>query len=251
MSIISRVLAVCILGISTQASAESYFDFSASTPKGSWALREITTTDHKGKQTVAVVRQKYLGSEQRQGQTYYWLETEMDNYKLKKGKRKPEGEHTVLKVLVSEEAMNSDPANVVNNLQGFGKEIIMQSGDSPPMMMSEGGMLAGTLMKSMGIEINYKFTVEGKETIDTAAGDFKAKRVAGVGSTTSKIFFKKMEMKSQSVMWVSDKVPFGIVKSESTDTVNGKESQSQTLLLEYAKSGAVTAITGEARKMPF
>jgi len=105
MSIISRVFAVCMLGISTQASAESFFDFSASTPEGSWALREITTTDHKGKQTVAVMRQKYLGSEQRQGQTYYWLETEMDNYKLKIGKRKPEGEHTVLKVLVSEKAM--------------------------------------------------------------------------------------------------------------------------------------------------
>lgn len=27
------------------------------------------------------------GSEQRQGQTYYWLETEMDNYRIKKDKR--------------------------------------------------------------------------------------------------------------------------------------------------------------------
>ncbi len=214
-------------------------------------MRETITTDHKGHQTVAVVRQKCLGSEQRQGQTYYWLETEVDNYKLKKNKRKPNGEHMVFKVLVSEEAMNSDPANVVNNLQGFGKEIIMQSGDSPPMMMAEGGLLAGTLMKSMGIEVNYQFKEEGKETIDTAAGAFKARRVSGVGSTHTKILFKKMEIKSQSLMWFSDEVPFGIVKSDSTDTVNGKENRSQTRLLEYGKSGAVSAITGEVQRMPF
>lgn len=251
MSYISRVLAICILGISTHVSAEPFFNFSASTPEGSWALREIKTIDHKGRQTVMVVKQKYLGSEQRQGQTYYWLETEMDNYRIKKDKRKPEGEHTVLKVLVSEEAMSSDPANVVNNLHGFGKEIIMQSGDSPPMMMNEGGLLAGTLMKSMGIEVNYQFNVEGSETIDTDAGAFKAKRITGSGSTSSKILFKKMEVKSRSIMWVSDKVPFGVVKGESSDTINGKESKSHTRLLEFARSGAVTAITGDPKKMPF
>jgi len=64
------------------------------------------------------------GSEQRDGQVYYWLETEVDNYKLKKGKRKRDGEHVVLKVLVPEEVMNSDPANVINNLQGFAGRLL-------------------------------------------------------------------------------------------------------------------------------
>ncbi len=251
MSLIFRILSVLLLGVSTQVNAEPLFDFSASTPEGSWAVRETIVTNHKGKQTATLTRQKYLGSEQRQGKTYYWLETEIDNYKIKKNKRKRDGEHMILKVLVSEDVMNSDPANVVNNLQGFGKEIIMQTGDNPPMKMVEGGLLAGTLMKSMGMEVNYKFTPEGKETIDTVAGDFKARRVTGVGSAHTKILFKKFDMQSQSVMWFSDRVPFGIVKSENTDTVNGKESHSQTQLLEYASSGAVTAITGEAQQMPF
>ncbi len=251
MSTVYRVLIICMLGISANAGAESFFNFNDSTPEGSWATREITTTDHKGRQTVMIIKQKNLGSEQRQGQAYYWLETEMDNYKLKKGKRKRDGEHMVMKMLVSEEAMNSDPANVVNNLQGFGQEIIMQSGESQPMMISGGGMMAGAAMQAMGIEMNYEFTEEGTETIETATGKFEARRIAGKGSTSTKVLFKKIVVESQSLMWFSAKVPFGIVKGENTDLINGKEQHSKTLLLDHAMSGAVTAITGEVMQMPF
>ncbi len=251
MSKLTRMLMVCMLCTSVEVSAASLFDFEASTPEGGWALSEVTTTNHKGKRSVAVIRQKFLGSEQRGDQIYYWLETEVDNFKIKKDKRKPDGEHIVMKVLVSQKAMDSDPANVVNNIQGFGKEIIMQMGDNPPMMISEGGALAGSLMKSMGIEVNYQFTEKGTETIDISAGQFKAKRVEGSGSTSSKILFKKIEVESQSVIWISKKVPFGIVKSENTDIINGKVQHSLTVLTEYGNSGAVTAITGEVIKMPF
>lgn len=251
MPAVYRVLIFLMLSISVTAKAETFFDFSASTPVGGWALREVTTTDHKGRQTVAVVKQKYLGSEQRDGQVYYWLETEMDNYKLKKGKRKRDGEHVVLKVLVPAEVMSSDPANVINNLQGFGQEIIMQTGDNQPLMITGGGMLAGAALKAMGVEVNYQFTVEGTETITTAAGTFNTKRIAGKGNTTAKILFKKIKVQSQSVFWISEEVPFGIVQSESTDIINGKEQRSKTILLEYARSGAKTAITGEVLKMPF
>lgn len=251
MSTFYRVFIVCMLGISAEVSAASFIAFEASTPEGSWVVSEITTTDDKGKQTVATTKQKFLGSEQRGGQTYYWLETELDNFKVKKGKRKADGDHVVMKVLVSKEAMSSDPANVINNMQGFGKEIIMQTGDSPPMKMKEGGMLAGTMMKSMGIEVNYQFKEEGTETVETNAGQFKAKRVTGSGSTSSKILFKTMKVQSKSVMWLSEKVPFGIVKSENTDLINGKEHHSQKVLIEYGRSGAVTAITDDVMEMPF
>ena len=112
-------------------------------------------------------------------------------------------------------------------------------------------MLAGAALQAMGFEVNYQFTVEGTETINTAAGQFKARRVAGTGSSSAKILFKKFEVKSQSVMWFSEEVPFGIVQSESTDLINGKEQRSQTVLIEYARSGAVTAITGKVLQMPF
>jgi hypothetical protein len=242
---------VCMLSISTEVSAASLFAFETTTPEGSWVVSEVTTTDHKGKQTVMITRQKFLGSEQRGGQTYYWLETEMDSFKVKKGKRKADGDQVVMKVLVSKEAMNSDPANVINNMQGFGKEIIMQTGDSQPMRISDGGMLAGSMMKSMGVEVNYQFEEEGTETVETNAGQFKAKRIKGSGSTSSKILFKKIEVQSKSMMWISEKVPFGVVKSENTDLVNGKEQHSQRVLIEFGRSGAVTAITGDVMEMPF
>jgi len=175
----------------------------------------------------------------------------MDNYKLKKGKRKREGEHMVIKILVSKKAMSSDPANVINNLQGFGQEIIMQTGDNQPMLISGGGKLAGLMLKAMGIKTNYKFTEKDPESIETKAGNFKARRVLGEGSTSSKVLFKKIKIESQSVMWISEQVPFGIVQSESTDLINGKEQHTQTALTDYAKSGAVTAISGEVLKMPF
>lgn len=251
MSVIYRVLIVGLLSISASAVAESLFDFKVSTPEGSWVVREVTTTDHKGRQKVTIIKQKNLGSERRQGQDYYWLETEIDVYKLKKGKRKRDGEHMVMKVLVPKKIMSSDPANVVNNLQGFGQEIIMQTGDNRPMRLSGGGMLAGATLKAMGVEVKYQFTAKGTETIETAAGQFKTRKVAGTGHTSSKILFKKIEIESQSMLWISDKVPFGIVKSDNTDLINGKEQRSQTVLMKYANSGALSAIKGEVLQMPF
>ena len=250
MLMIRNVAVAGLLAISLNSTAEELFDFAASTPEGSWATKEIRTTDHRGRETVSVMTQKFLSSENRGGQLHYWLETSIDNYTMRRGEQRPEGEHMVLKVLVEASAMSADPANVMNNLQGFGKEIIMQAGDAEPMAMSGAGSLAGAMMQAMGTKVNYDFSVDGTESVTTQAGTFQARRLRGSGSVETKVMFTRMNVQSESTTWLSEDVPFGVVKGESTDVVNGNEQTSTTTLLQYGTSGATTEITKPVKEMP-
>ncbi|MEM7358307.1 MAG: hypothetical protein AAF431_04385 [Pseudomonadota bacterium] len=227
------------------------FQFLESTPIGSWQVREDTDISHKKKTTVSVIRSSLLGSEMRNGEKHYWIEMVMNNYKVsKKGKRKKDGDQAIIKTLVSESALKSDPANVLNNLRGFGAEIIMQSGDQDPMRITGAGGFMGGMMQAMDLEVNYNFTELGNESVTVPAGDFDARKVQGSGTTEAKVIFKKIKVDSDSTAWLSKKVPFGIVKSEGTTTTNKKTSTQSSELLEYGMSGATSLITKEPKDMP-
>ena len=110
---------VCSLLIPNSFAASVQYDLLNSTPVGSWQLREDINTDHKGRKTVSVMRTSMLGSEMREGKKFYWIEMVMDSYRLKKDKRKKDGDQMVLKTLVPEASLQVDPANIMTNLRGF------------------------------------------------------------------------------------------------------------------------------------
>ena len=227
------------------------FNILSSTPVGSWQLREDTTTDHKGRSQLSVLRTSMLAKEQRNGEDHYWVEMEMNSFKVsKKGKRKETGDAVIFKVLIAQSAFNSNPGNIMMNLQGFGAEMIMQSGDEAPIRMSGDGGLMGGLMKSMGVKVNHDFQDLGQESVSVAAGDFDTNKIRGSGTTTAKILFQSINVASDSTAWLSSKVPFGMVKSEGTSTTNGKSSTHSSQLLEFGLSGAVTKITRTPQEMP-
>ena len=221
------------------------------TPVGSWQLREDINTDHKGRQTVNSVRTSMVASEQRDGERHYWVEMVIDAYKLKKnGKRKKIGEQTVVKSLMSETALTSDPANAIANLRGLGKEIIMQNGDEDPLIIRGAGGIAGAMMQSLGTEVTFEFEEQGSETVAVAAGEFEARKLHGKGSAESKIMFSKIKVESDTVLWFSGEVPFGIVRSEGTSVINGKDNSHTMELLEFGTEGAVSLITKTPQELP-
>ncbi len=226
------------------------YSFQKSTPVGSWQIREEMTTNHKGKKTLVVIKTSLVGRETRDGQPYYWVEMETQNYKIKKDKRKKTGDRAIVKSLIAESAMSGNMANVINNLRGFGKEIIFQTGNQEPMAISEGGLLADTMMKAMGIEINYDFQASGNETVKLPAGTFKSQKISGRGSAEMNMIIKKIRIESNSTMWVSSQVPFGIVKAVSNNSVNGKPQTVDSKVVQFGKSGARSQITGEPKSMP-
>ena len=237
---------------STPANAKSIsFDMLSATPSGSWQIREDIETNRKGKQTGTTIKSSMLGSEMRDGKKYYWIEMAIDSFKVgRKGKRKATGDQAIIKSLIAADLMQGDPANVMSNLRGFGTETIIQSGNEDPMRMADtSGMMAG-IMQATQAEIKYDFEDQGSEQVSVAGGDFKTKKIGGLGSVEMKILFKKIRVESDSTMWLSNKVPFGTVKIESTTTTNGKASTISSQLLEYGKSGAVSQITKEPKDMP-
>jgi len=249
---LKNMLVVMLLAmVATPASSQVLqYDFLNTTPIGSWQLREDTNTDHKGRQTVSVTRTSMVGEEVRDGEKHYWIEMEMNTFKIKKDKRKPTGDTIIFKSLVAESAFKDDPANAVNNLRAFGKEMIMQTGDQDPVRMTGAGGMAESMMQAMGTKISYSYEMVGDEDVTVQAGSFPARKMQGTGSAEMKVIFKKISVTSTNTAWLSDRVPFGMVKSEGESITNGKTSTHSTELLEYGESGAVTKITKTPQDLP-
>lgn len=238
-------LIVLLVPLQSQADAPS-FRISDATPVGSWVEREHTTVDHKNKTTVSILRQKMLEKVRIEGKDYVWIETESTNYKVsKKDKRKQQGETAVVKALVEKDALDGDPANLANNLTGFGKEIIFQTGKGQPMRMREGGTMAGMVMSSLGIKVDYQFASAGSDKVTTPAGEFKAEKFTGTGSVETRILIKKISVQSESEFWMTPELPFGFAKMVSRDTVNGKLQTTEGHVTAFGRSGATSAIVGE------
>lgn len=226
------------------------FDMLAATPEGSWQLREDTNTDHKGRQTVTSIRTSMLGSELRDGETYHWVEMVINNFKVKKGKRKPSGDQAVIKSLMAAAVLGGDPANVMTNMRGLGKEIVIQNGKEDPMIIRGAGGMAGAIMKSFGTEVNFNFTDLGLEQIEVPAGKFEARKISGKGTTETKIMFKKIRVESDSTVWMSKSVPFGMVNAEGVSIINGKKNTNSTVLIDHGPSGASSLITKTPTELP-
>lgn len=249
---ISR-FSILILGLLMSVvvhAGELSYNLLASTPIGSWQVREDINTDHKGRQSLTVTRSSLLSKEVRNGETFYWLEMVMNAYKLKKGERKPDGEQVAIKSLVPASVLKGDVGNVMGNLRAFGTEVIIQSGNEAPMQMSGAGGMMESMMAGMGTEMKYNFEKQGRESITTPAGSFDATIIKGSSSTTSKVMFTTLKIDSTSTAWLADNVPFGIVKTEGTTTTNGKASTFASQLVEFGNSGAKTVITQQPQQMP-
>ena len=126
----------------------------------------------------------------------------------------------------------------------------MQSGDQDPMRIRNAGGALSAMMQMTGTEVNFDFSDLGNESVSVAAGEFDARKVKGSGTTESKIIFKTIKVSSDSTVWMSEKVPFGMVKAEGSSVTNGKTSTNATQLLEFGMSGATSRISKEPKDMP-
>lgn len=243
--VVSVVLAWLSVPVQVQA-----FDFVEATPVGSWQVREELTTDHKGRQTVAVVRTSMVGKEARNGETHYWVEVEMQSYQLKKDKRKKSGDRSIVKVLVAESVLTGEPADVMTRLRDMGDEIIIQNGDQAPMRITGGGAMADAMLQAMGTQMDYDYRKGEEKKVTVPAGTFTCQVQQGSGVTEMKVMFKSFRIESDTTMCLAAEVPFGIVESSTDSVVNGDRSKTEVSLFEFGGSGAESRITGEPTEAP-
>jgi len=247
--IVLGLCAVISLG-GTAAAGTIDFDFEASTPVGSWQEREQVMTDEDGKQIVTVMRISYLGEEEREGEAYVWIEMEMNNFKVKKKGRKSQGDPVYIKVLTKKSALDGDIANALGNFNDMATEVIMQTGDSQPIRIKGAGSTMAGMTQAIGLKVSYTLTKEDAESVTVPAGTFGCDRYRGQGSSSAKVVFKKINVESKSTQWISNEVPFGVVKIVSDDVVNGDPQHLETVLTSFGLSGAIGKVTGEPMEMP-
>src|SRR5690606_26899461 len=133
----------------------------------------------------------------------------MESYKLRKGKRKAQGEPVVMKTLVEASVIGANPENVTANLQKYGKEIIFQPGNGDPMRIVEGGALAQMMMKSLGVSVDYSYREDGTRTAEVPAGTFTCTVLRGEGTTEMRVVMRKISIQSRIETCTSGQVPFG------------------------------------------
>lgn len=245
--------AAALLAASFASSADLPFNVGDTYAVGGWQEREEINFNAKGKQTgLMVVWMGVVGAEERDGIDYIWLETRMQEYKTKRnGDRKPKGDIAIMKSLVERSAL-TDFSNPMQNMRKFGKEIIVQNGDSEPIKMAEGGMMAGMAMNAFGIAVDFQIDYAGiREDVEVPAGNIAAFKIAGTGSAEGKVLIRKIKIESEVESWVSPDVPLAVVKQSTRSTTNGKVTTSEGQLLSYGDTGAESMIDDSAvQEMP-
>jgi hypothetical protein len=246
----NAVLALLIaLPISVSSAAGFEIDIAAATPVGSWMTSEALVTDHRGRQTVMVMKPSMLGTEERNGQTHCWVETVMDMFEVKNGERQKKQDRLVLKALIAGSLLFSDnPENLSIDLKSNYVELIVQTGDTEPIRMREIGRTLDVVLDVFGGDFTQTWESGSFEAVTVSAGTFHTQKLLGSGTSNSRFGGNSS---TAHTIWYTQSVPFGVVKSEVRMTdKKGKVTTQSIRLLDYGTSGAHSLITSTPVELP-
>jgi hypothetical protein len=241
------LLLALLIGAGT-ARADVPFDLLAATPPGSWQRQESVTTDSAGDRILTVIETALLQEAQHRGIPHVWVQTEVNTFQLgAAGQREPVGERTVVQALVERRVLAAGAFGGMDNLRRFGKEIIYQVGAQQATRVSGAGQLAATLAAMTGANTTPVLTPLGAETLATSAGRFETHRLGSQFRSSGQMLGQTVSIDVQGTVWLSPAVPFGFVRSDSIESINGVASSTRAELVAYGRSGASSKITGSTR----
>lgn len=197
-----------LLAAASAASAQECLEQVTFPAVGSWAEYKAL---YNGKDPYTV-RYAVIGSENRNGADLKWLELRMVGEK--------KDQNFIYQMLVPGTAAE------LGNVQ----ELILKSGDKPPMKMNGMmmSMIRGQMQKQSFLsDVCKGVTLVGKEAVTVPAGKFQA------------LHFHSDKYGSDS--WVAPEVPFSLVKSV------GKTYQME---LTVHGKGAKSSLTEQPQEMP-
>ena len=217
-------------------------NFMEETPVGSWVTTEEKI--QRGKKTeVMHITRSLVGEEIIDGKRHVWLEIKTQVFKVnRKGETKPKGEVTLVKMLTDTSVFDGNFTNTMSNIQKVARKIYIKSGDQV-MDMSGGGALAGFMLKASDAQFKFDIKDLGESrNFETPFGRVSAHKYHASGDGEMKVLIKTITTHSETDMWMSADIPFGMVESQTTTIVNGKQESSSSRVLAGAKSGAQSEI---------
>ena len=85
--------------------------------------------------------------------------------------------------------------------------------------------------------------------LQSGKGGGLASAFGGSGTTEVKIFTQNIKVEGETTLWISKKVPFGVISTKGETQTNGKTETFEEKLIEFGTSGATSQITGEVEEM--
>ena len=201
--------AAALLSVAPAVQAQDACAENLKWPKvGAWAEYQGTYN----KNAPVTSRYAVVGTEDRNGAEYKWVEFKMHDAK--------KNTDMIYQMLV--------PGGGPLEMDGI-EEVVMKMGDRPAMKMS--GMMLGMMRKQLTQSMAFKdacaeVTMVGEEQVSVPAGSFAAKHFHSA--------------KYETDTWVSSKVPFSMLKSVG---------KSHELVLAATGDGAKSEITETPKEM--
>ncbi len=245
------IVAIACLFTASISMAMEMPNYLASTPVGSWVTMEETTT--RGKKTeVMEMTRSLVGEENVDGKRHLWIEMKTQTYKVnRKGIRKAHGDPAIIKLLTDASVFNGNAANILGNIRNLAVRMYVKNGDKV-MDLSGGGAFADAMLQATGTSMDFKMTdLNERRNIETPLGTVSANLYQGVGEASVKVLIKTVNTRTETQMWLSDEVPFGLVESTSKTTINGNEESGSSRIVAVGMSGAASEIDENSAANPF
>lgn len=239
-SAIAYLAYVAVAFGSSAACAEQHFDFFSSTPVGSWAEREYTTS--KDKNSFLLNKISRLPDVKIKNESYVVIEKISQEYKIVDGKREPYKGQIIFQATVGKAHLQKYPENVLANLRGYATSIVAKKGDRESEDLDVDGNMALQAEQSTGINFEHELFGSEEKKVSVPAGEFKCLSVKGKMAGKVKIIVMTMSVESEIRSCYSNSMPFGLIQTESDMVIRGQAVKMKIELMSYGSSGAKTGL---------
>ncbi len=221
-----------------QIECDTRIDLLASSPVGSWQLSRELGVGRDGKRAGRTLRTSMLGQEQRDGKPHYWVETASQPVAVdSEGQIVEDGQRMVVLSLIPEPVLRCAKESLLN-LNQSAVDGVVQIGNEPPIRIKTG---TNQQTQRRANRSAQQITDLANETIAHEGRPLETLKLNVVTRIDNKSM--KVQARSDMVLWYSDEVPFGVVKTDGTSVINGEPKKSVRELLEFSRTGATIQMT--------
>lgn len=219
---------------------DTRFDLLAASPVGSWQLSREISVGRDGQRAGRISRTSMLGEELRDGVKHYWVEIASQPIRVEaNGDNVADGDKFIVLSLVPEPILRCAKESLLN-LSQHAVDSVVQMGDQAParIAVDDGSSKTSSVRSNRSSQRITDLEAEPLQLNTKVFETLKLNIFRRINNDKAKV-----NARSDLVLWYSNAVPFGIIKTEGTSVINGEPKKSTREILEFSLTGATVQMT--------